>query len=700
MKKKSRYHKRLIAFVLTAAMLLSSVPAYAQTEYTEPDAVELEDVVETETGIEVGEALEAETEAETEAGKVIEAETETETDTKTGSNTEAESDIKTESDIETEVEIEIEAAEEVESEIESETEAAEDEVELMAHTAVVDNLLTSAKWVADYIRTHGFRYGATGKNLAIDHSDGVVTCDSFVMWALYRAGYTEMPTEFGLGLWSIPTWCETMGFKKITNINDVRAGDIMFQYNSLSGWGDPSHVYILGDFVSSRPASDSNPGHDNWYRYDGGKDEYISGMQPINTWLCGFTFLFAYRPTAEHLDLNTSIGYLAELEESSVTNLKATAACEGVKLSWTGVSVEPLTGYIIYGSNSNQTYHYIGTTTKTSFTDKNASVTKLNSYKVFPYFKDSSGEHHLGECLNMVSAYKLLTTTEIATKSVADLAVTKVTSGLTVSWKKLAGVSGYRVYRKIGSGTKTYIGTSTTTKFLDKKASYSEKNTYWVYPYVRSGDKNYLGVCKTPVYEKANVTVNNISTVAVSGLTSAKASTGIKLTWTALTGVTGYSIYRYSGNGDVRFVAQVTKRTYLDTGASPLVSNTYIVAPYILKSGKTYEGKAVTIKAGKSILNVTTMLAVHLEGFRGEITDKGLQLKWSPCEGVTGYAIYKVNAGKRTFIRVTSNTSWTDTTVKRNTTVSYEVYPYFKDASGKKIMGSPAGYTSVSQTYY
>lgn len=79
----------------------------------------------------------------------------------------------------------------------------------------------------------------------------------------------------------------------------------------------------------------------------------------------------------------------------AVTGLRASSVTGGVKLTWAAFS--DAEGYLIYGMNgANNTYHYIGMTGNTSFTDTKASDSNWNFYWVFPYHKDSSGKMIVG----------------------------------------------------------------------------------------------------------------------------------------------------------------------------------------------------------------------------------------------------------------------------------------------------------------
>ena len=153
----------------------------------------------------------------------------------------------------------------------------------------VQELLTAAREVTDYVKENDFNYGNAPINPAINHDAKLVSCDRCVGWFLYKIGYTDQPEQNGLALGSLQRYCESHGFTKITNVSEVQPGDIMF-VNPMSN-GNPGHTYLLG-----------NPlGNGLWERYDCGSVYRIkltgqySGYshQPFHEGLS--TFLYAYR---------------------------------------------------------------------------------------------------------------------------------------------------------------------------------------------------------------------------------------------------------------------------------------------------------------------------------------------------------------------------------------------------------------------
>ena len=103
-----------------------------------------------------------------------------------------------------------------------------------------------------------------------------------------------------------------------------------------------------------------------------------------------WVFPFVYNESGKMVVGGTSNYVYAKGICAAVTNLKATAQSGSIKLTWTkSPSAE---GYLIYGiPNGTGKYQYLGMTTGTSFTHKNASKTQYSFYWVFPYHKDAKG---------------------------------------------------------------------------------------------------------------------------------------------------------------------------------------------------------------------------------------------------------------------------------------------------------------------
>ena len=150
------------------------------------------------------------------------------------------------------------------------------------------NLLREGNYVTVYARETKFTYGDSPTNPAINHRPLRTSCDRLVDWILYRAGFTDQPLVQGKVVSNLPEWCEEMGFQKITRMEDLQAGDIIFVRPHSQGF--PLHTFML--------ASDYKG--NSTLRYDHGSDSRIMSNQPSTEPVTypDAPFMYAYRPVA------------------------------------------------------------------------------------------------------------------------------------------------------------------------------------------------------------------------------------------------------------------------------------------------------------------------------------------------------------------------------------------------------------------
>ena len=149
------------------------------------------------------------------------------------------------------------------------------------------NLLREGKYITEYARAERFKYGDSCTNPGINHRPHRTSCDRLVDWILYRAGFTDQPTVQGCVVSNLHVWCREMGFERITRIEDLQAGDIIF-VNPHPSDGGPQHVFMLAEDEEGGTA----------LRYDHGSDSRIMSRQPTDEPVSygNAPFLFAYRP--------------------------------------------------------------------------------------------------------------------------------------------------------------------------------------------------------------------------------------------------------------------------------------------------------------------------------------------------------------------------------------------------------------------
>ena len=276
-----------------------------------------------------------------------------------------------------------------------------------------------------------------------------------------------------------------------------------------------------------------------------------------------------YKAGSKHKEC-TECGEVLETAEipqlkCSKPNIKsASNSGKDVKISWSSVSGADY--YYVYRKVSGGSYSYIGKTTKTSFADDSAKAGKTYTYKVRAKNEASYSEYSSTKTVKHLDQPSLKT-------------AENTTSGVKISWSKVSGASGYKVYRKTSDGWK-YLGKTSKTYFTDKTAKSGQKYTYTVKAY--SGDYNSsynsTGVSK---YYLADPTLK----------TPSSTKSGVSLKWSKVTGAQGYIIYRKTSSGSYKKLKTekgVSNLSYVDKSAKKGKKYTYKVKAYYSKTYSAY----------------------------------------------------------------------------------------------------------------
>lgn len=181
------------------------------------------------------------------------------------------------------------------------------------YDSLVKKILEEAQNVTDFMRAKRFKYGnptinpaynwgALDVNSAINPTERLISCDRLIGWVLFRVGFTNQIYNYGMTVDNLEEWCVEQGFEKITSVNRLKAGDIVF-INPQEG-GVPGHIF----FCASRKGVDNK-----FLRYDAGSQaritgttgtEVTSGKQPFREAINNF--MFAYRPNTSKIPINNA----------------------------------------------------------------------------------------------------------------------------------------------------------------------------------------------------------------------------------------------------------------------------------------------------------------------------------------------------------------------------------------------------------
>lgn len=258
--------------------------------------------------------------------------------------------------------------------------------------------------------------------------------------------------------------------------------------------------------------------------------------------------------------------YTVTLPTPQITSLKNTTG--GVKITWN--KVDGAYGYRLYYRPASGGWKRFKDTTATSYTDSSVVPNKTETYTIRCIDKNG----------NTISGYNSNGWSIKYTPVAPTISKLENTSGgIKLTWNKIAGVYGYRLYRKTSTGWKRFKDT-TATSFTDSGVTANKTETYTI----RCIDKNGNTVSG---YNSAGWSKKyTASTPSISKLENV--SGGIKISWNKVAGVYGYRLYHKTSSGWKRF-KDTTATTYTDTAVKSGRTETYTIR-CIDRNGKTVSG--------------------------------------------------------------------------------------------------------------
>ena len=260
--------------------------------------------------------------------------------------------------------------------------------------------------------------------------------------------------------------------------------------------------------------------------------------------------------------------YKVNLSTPQITSLKNTTG--GVKLQWN--KVDGAYGYRLYYRPASGGWKRFKDTTATSFTDSSVVPNKTETYTIRCLDKDGntiSGFNSNGWSIKYVPVAPTISKLDITT------------GGIKLSWNKIAGVYGYRLYYKPASGGWKRFKDTTATSFTDSGVSPNRTETYTIRCIDRNGNtvsgfnSNGWSIKYTPVAPTISKLENT--------------SGGIKLTWNKIAGVYGYRLYYRPASGGWKRFKDTTATTYTDAAVKSGRTETYTIR-CIDKNGNTVSG--------------------------------------------------------------------------------------------------------------
>lgn len=232
--------------------------------------------------------------------------------------------------------------------------------------------------------------------------------------------------------------------------------------------------------------------------------------------------------------------------------------------------------YVYRKGPGDSSWKRVAIATKNIYTDRDVKNGKYYRYTVKAYNGSIfSGYNTSGWTIKRIAPPKL--------KSAVNN-----TSGVTIKWSKATGASKYYVYRKTSTTSWEKIGTTKSLTYVDKTAKAGKIYTYTVVAGYGDHRSTYIA---------DGLKIKRLERPALESVTSSKK--GVTFNWEAVTGASGYLVYRKTGSGEWEEIAKVTgasTETYLDTTAKKGKTYYYSVRAYSGAYKSAYNTTGLKIK--------------------------------------------------------------------------------------------------------
>ncbi len=329
-------------------------------------------------------------------------------------------------------------------------------------------------------------------------------------------------------------------------------------------------------------------------------------------------------------------------------------------LSWD--PIENASEYIIYRSYSGRRYKYNTVEgNKTSYTNNSFTSGTYYTYEVAAVVNK---KEYVSIAVYVLAPYP----------SVAPVASGSVGSRLKLSWTKVAGASGYNVYRYVGNEWKFYIDMAFNDSYI----------------YVASAEPGTTYTFKVSSIVNGKEAFSNIVEMRLPVLTpyisvKQNGDNHLVLKWDAVDDAENYIVYRVD-DGEKQELATINDATYTDSDV--IIGNTYTYVVIAIVNGD----ERVSNEASSFVAPNEPILSVKLN------VDAKPVLTWTANSNAENYVIYRSYNGNRYKYHTvpSSTTTYTNNTVTWGTTYTYEVAAV---VDGEELLGESVDISIPTKLY-
>ncbi|MDR1215910.1 MAG: fibronectin type III domain-containing protein [Treponema sp.] len=276
-----------------------------------------------------------------------------------------------------------------------------------------------------------------------------------------------------------------------------------------------------------------------------------------------------------------------------------------------------------------------------------------------------------------------------------------------ISWNTVSGVDGYIVYcSRSLNGEYLRLSNDFPKPGTSHDDDGCEPGDTWYYKVSAIKGSIANGYWESAKSSAVSATTSNTpgegsqSTVpsVPTGITAtAVSSSSITVSWSAVSGATGYRIYwATSSSGSYSQKESVTSTSFTDTGLSANTPYYYKVSAYN-SSGESGQSNYYSATTSSSTPSGSAP-SVPTNVTATAVSSSSITVNWSSVSGATGYHIYWATSSSGSYSQKESvtSTSFTDTGLSANTPYYYKVSAY--NDSGESEQSSYYSATTLSPT--
>lgn len=236
-----------------------------------------------------------------------------------------------------------------------------------------------------------------------------------------------------------------------------------------------------------------------------------------------------------------------------------------------------------------------------------------------------------------------------------------------LSWTKADDVTGYEIYRSTSStGTYTKIATTSSTSYTNTSLNTGTTYYYKIKSYKTGTPTQYSDYSKAVSAKPVLSTPTSVKAVSSS-------YNSVKTSWAAVSGASGYEVYRSTtSTGTYTLAGTTTSTSFNNTGLTTNKTYYYKVKSYRIVASKKVYGNYSSIVSAKPIPSVPTNFNV------AKVNSTSSKISWSSVSGASGYEIYRSTSstGSYSLVKSTTSTSYTNSGLTKGKTYYYKVRAY------------------------